>query len=273
MKLRFKIILYTIIILLFAISLAIAFGLSGGIFVAKVSPGDHIEQGLTVTTSKNDSPLNVTVNILDMLQGPHGETLARDLSSAGPYSARSFLRISPSRFHIEPGGNQKIILEGDIPSQASPGGKYAIVNIRSVPNQIGVSKSASGISFGMAINGIVELMISSDKAAKAGVITNLSVQKPTLAKQQNISITYNNTGNIHYNIKTSAVLTDENKKVLADANTTSSIPIMPGALRIIGLSLIPKKALGPGTYDINATVQLDNGTVLASNQTKLEITA
>ena len=267
----FKVFLYAICILLSAIPLASALGLSGGIFVAQVSPGEHIKHDISISTSKNESSLNITINILDMLQGPHGETLARNLSASNPYSARSFLRISPSSFHIEPGGSQKVLLEGDVPSQAGPGGKYAVLNIRGSPNQTGIPKSTSGVNFVIAINGIVELMISKEKTVKTGTITKLGAQEPVLGTQQNISMMYNNTGNIQYNFKTNGALMDENKRVLANASTASGIPIMPGALRFINFSLMPKKELQPGTYDINATVRLDDGTVLASKETEFKV--
>lgn len=181
------------------------------------------------------------------------------------------MKVSPSSFHIEPGRSQIVLLEGSVPSQATPGGKYAVINVKAFPDQTGGSQSAGGVTFGIAINGLIELTVSKDKTIKTGTITGLSVQKPVSGKEQNISIMYNNTGNIHYNIKTTGMIMDGNKRVLANASSLSGIPIMPGAMRLINLSLVPKKELMPGTYDINATVGLEDGTILANKEELIEV--
>jgi hypothetical protein len=123
----------------------------------------------------------------------------------------------------------------------------------------------------MAINGIVELTVSGNKTTKSGEIKELRTQEPASGKQQNISVIFRNTGNIHYKVKILGSLVDQSDKVLANATATSSISIMPGALRMFNFSLIPKKELQPGTYDINATVRLEDGTVMASNETRFEV--
>ena len=271
MKSTGPVILLAVLMWLFTLPPACSLGMNGAIFLAQVAPGEHVKHEMSVSISKNESPMNISVDILDMQQGLHGETLAENASLGNPYSAKSFLNVSPAFFHIDSGSTQAIQLEGDIPSQASPGGRYALINVKGLIIQPNASKNKSGITFGMAINGIVELTVSGNKTTKSGEIKELRAQEPASGKQQNISVIFRNTGNIHYKVKILGALVDQSDKVLANATATSSIPIMPGALRMFNFSVLPNKELVAGTYDINATVRLEDGTVMASNETRFEV--
>jgi hypothetical protein len=107
---------------------------------------------------------------------------------------------------------------------------------------------------------------------KKGEITNLSVEEPVSGEQQSVSLLFRNTGNYHYSGFAKAELMDTNGTLLSNATTPVTISSMfPTFSRLFRLSLVPSSRLKPGTYQINATVNLEDGTILATKKTSFKI--
>jgi hypothetical protein len=179
--------------------------------------------------------------------------------------------VYPSQFHLEPGATQVIKVEGDIPNNVGSGGRYAIISIRSNP----VSKMTAGqsvVGFSLGLDVPVLFTISGTDLVKKGEITNLSVEEPISGEQENVSLLFRNTGNYHYSGFAKAELTDTNGTQLSNATTPVTISsLFPTFSRLFRLSLVPSSRLRPGTYQINATVNLEDGTILATKKTSFQI--
>lgn len=109
-------------------------GVSGAIFMADVNPGQSITHEITVGSDPTDPPMNLSIDVIGFGQGLDGanmELLPEDDKS--PYSARPFLKATPTGFHLDPGASQKVVLEGSIPMDVGSGGRYALVSIHSQP--------------------------------------------------------------------------------------------------------------------------------------------
>lgn len=244
---------------------------SGIVLDAKAAPGEQISHNITINIDKNESPSDFMVEVTDWKQGPDGSNGPATDNNTHPYSAKDFFRVSPEKFHLEPGESQTIAVKGEIPRDVGDGGRYAIIRVHTVPP---VNKSgANPVGISIAMNTIARITINGSNLLKTGEITRLTVDTPVLDKQQNVSIIFNNTGNIHYIVYTEAFLKDGAGNVLANTSAPPSNNIIPGALHVFNLSLKPKEPLKPGEYNVSAEVRLENSTgpVLASKETSFEL--
>jgi len=61
--------------------------------------------------------------------------------------------------------------------------------------------------------------------------------------------------------------------VLANATIPPFSSVLPGAARLLQLSLVPVQRLLPGTYNVEANVSLENGGMLASRSMQINVGA
>ncbi|MDD4652215.1 MAG: hypothetical protein PHQ34_08285 [Methanothrix sp.] len=233
------------------------------------APGDHITHQLITQSDMNESAMDLQVGVFELEQSPEGIIQAvEENPSARSYSAKSFFRVSPANYHLDPGKTATVEVDGDIPSNAMPGGKYAIIQVHSVPKENNDTKN-SGVSVSAAINTVVRIAITGGELQKTGSIESLVVESAP-KNQQDINLTFKNTGNIHYPVIVDVILKDSRGVVLA--NTTQSPgKVYPTATRIFKLSLKPNEKLAPGKYTISSTISLEDGIVLTSKDTEFEV--
>jgi len=243
-----------------------ALGVGGAIFNYEIAPGGHISHEMVVSIDRNDPPIDIEVEVVgfgQLLDGGNME-LKKELDMS-PYSARTFLNVSPTSFHLKPGESQKVLLEGYVPANVGDGGRYAIVYLHSLPQGEGK------IGVILAIDVPVLLTIQESPKIYNGEITNITLEKPVSGKSINVSIIYKNTGNYHYKALAEVLLMDEADNVLSrNATPLTFSSIIPSCSRIFKLSLSPNDTLMPGTYYVNSIVKLDNGTILDSKKEKLQ---
>jgi len=270
MKKLKKLVCSMLLIILTLTTISAGLRLSGAVFEADVKPGDKVTHEIDLYNTS--LPANFTVEVNGLSQPVNGGTIAsKPDQDSSSYSARSFLSVYPSQFHLEPGATQVIKVEGDIPNDVGSGGRYAIISIRSNP----VSKMTAGqsvVGFSLGLDVPVLFTISGTDLVKKGEITNLSVEEPISGEQENVSLLFRNTGNYHYSGFAKAELTDTNGTQLSNATTPVTISsLFPTFSRLFRLSLVPSSRLRPGTYQINATVNLEDGTILATKKTSFQI--
>lgn len=254
--------------LILTISTASAgFAVSGAIFEANVTPGQHIIHKIVVNTDTSDLPMDFAAEMIGFgrsLDGANAEI--RPELDISPYTARPFLNVSPASFHLEPGDSQEVVLEGDIPLNVGEGGRYALVNIRSLP----IGKGNVGMA--VAVDVPVRLTIMNTRLIKTGEIMNLSIDKPISQQAQNVSLLFNNTGNYHYYAFAEAALMDEKGNILANASTPLTVSsIIPMTSRLFKMELVPRQELRRSSYKINVAVRLEDGTKLATKEIGFKI--
>lgn len=245
-------------------------GVEGVIFEADASPGQHVEHEMTVSLRENEAPIDLQVDIHDWGQALDGSNQELEDGTKSSYSAKGFLKASPASFHLEPGGSQKVLVEGDIPEDVGSGGRYALISIHSlVPRE--EEESGGSVGVAVAINALVRLTISGTELSRIGEITDMNIECPTSSEHQNISLTFNNTGNYHYKALAKADLKDKEGNLLASSSSPLSSNIIPSVARIFSICLTPEKTLDPGTYSISAIVEDEEGSALASKETEIGI--
>lgn len=241
-------------------------GVSGAILERTVDPGETFTHEMTISSDSTSPPMDLTVDILGMNQTIDGDNIELKADDdLGPYSARPILKATPGNFHLEPGESQKVVVEGKIPNDSRPGGRYALINVHSLP----IGNGTVGIIVALEVP--VRLTISGPGLKKAGRIEDLKLEEPVSSRQQNISLILRNTGNCHYKAIADVVLKDIRGDLIANASTQTSSNILPGASRIFQISTAPKKKLMPGKYLVNATIKLVNGSILDTKEGQFEV--
>jgi hypothetical protein len=261
-------ILLAVSFFLISVSISSALSVSGVILDRAVAPAEIITHELVVSLEKDEGPMNLTVEIMDWSQQLDGSNYAANESTESPFSARSFFSASPSEFHLDQGGSQKVTLTGIIPEDIGPGGKYAMFSVSSSAMPSAQDKN---VGVQVAVNGLIRLTASGSLLNKSGKISHLSLIEPTSRTEQRVSIIFNNTGNVHYKIIPAAALEDRQGDILAYAGLPLTTNIIPEAARSIELSLKPERELEPGRYKISANATLEDGTLLAAEEMQFEI--
>jgi len=247
-----------------------ALAVEGVIFDAEVIPGEKIAHEMTVTLGEGESPMDLAVEIDDWGQSEDGVNLpVEGRASPGPYSARGFLTVEPLRFHIEPGGAEKVMVKGDVPEDVGSGGRYALINICSLPGKV-KEDAENSVGISVAVSALARLIIAGTDQVRRGEIAEANLSDVS-RRHQNLSLIFENTGNCHFKAGAEAILMNRDRNILGRSSSLLSSNILPGAKRLYLLSLTPEKELEPGCYFINATINCENGTLLASKELEFDL--
>jgi methionine-rich copper-binding protein CopC len=256
-----------IVLLILAAGLASAGLAVGGANLEKsIAPGEHLSHVIKVATSASDTPMDIHAEVFGYGQSLQGLNTEQNASlDKSPYTARPFLKVSPSSFHLDPGKSQEVTLEGDIPKDVGSGGRYALVGVRTLPIGNG------SVGFVLNIEVPIMLTINGSEIQNKGEIESLSIEEPISADKQQMSLTFKNIGNHHYNANVTAVVKDKDGQVVANASTPLVRPILPTYSRQVKLEITPNAPLKQGTYTADATVSLADGTVLTTKETSFQV--
>jgi len=241
--------------------------ISNGNYKASLQPGESFSHTVKLKIDLTDNPMNFSVAVYGVRQGQDGYIqINADGEDNYIYSAKPFINVSPSNFHLEPGGSQDIIITGTVPTDIKGGGRYAMVYAES--NSTGSGK----IAVKLAAQLPVTITVLGKETNNSGEITDFSFEKPYSVKNKNISFIFTNTGNYHYKVKVDSLLKDKAGTTLA--NTTKPLsfyPVMPLFSMIFMTSLVPQDKLVPGAYYVEVKVRQEDGTVLASKEVKFKV--
>ena len=213
---------------------------------------------MTVAIRQSDPAADVRIDVMgwgQSLDGVASELRAPDDTS--PYSAREYITIEPQSFHLEPGDSREVSATIDVPQDSDAGGRYAIINVHTLPTgegQIGVSS---------AINGLVLLTVKDSQLVHQCGITELATSEAVSGQPVDIFTTLQNTGNHHFKVRGDVRVADGNGETLDIIHiplTPSSV--IPTMSRQLKASFIPQGELPLGVYSVKSVVMLEDGTVL-----------
>jgi P pilus assembly chaperone PapD len=248
--------------------------IEGAIWKETVNPGDSITKMINVSIDQKDSPTNFTIETAGLGQTLEG--INKPLSAAddvSPYTAAPFLSVTPSNFSLQPGGTQTIKAEAKIPTDVGSGSRFAILSLRTLmadSSSKNKGKSRVGLSIGSNIP--VVFAINGTELKKTGEISDIKIEESHSAAQQNVSVILKNTGNTQYSAKVVVKLEDDKGRSLAEGEMKSGVQaIVPPFSRLLKISLAPTESLQPGTYKVNASAELEDGTVLDSRDIQFQI--
>jgi hypothetical protein len=254
------------LVLLMLVPPSVGLGIGGAIFIEDVSPGQKLVHEITVSNDENISIQNMTAEVYGFERSLDGVNVEIPLENdTGSFTARPFLSVEPKILDLGPGERKTLLLTGTVPEDVGPGGKYALVIIKTAP------KVNSGISISTAIQVVVLLTIKDSKLIRTGNISGLTASKAD-NESVAVAITFENTGNIHYKPFVEATLKSENSDILANEEPKEiDGTILPMNLRLCKVNLVSKTSLPPGTYTVEAKVTNEDGTVLDSKETAFTV--
>jgi hypothetical protein len=246
---------------------AAAIKVVGSIYSGNIAPGSSAIHTMTVSTKSDDPPMDLMVDIQGLGQTPQqgsvGLSADKDMS---PYSARTFITVSPVTFHLNPGDSQEIKATISLPQSVGDGGRYAIITIRNAPVGNGTMAIVTAVSVPIIVT------IPGTSLIKKGTISMVNVADIVPGQPVQITTSLKNTGNYHFIPKNTVTITDSAGKVVVEGSsepsTRSIIPTSTG-----DYSVDIDKPLPPGTYTATSKISLEDGTVLDTKSTTFEVQA
>jgi len=157
-------------------------------------------------------------------------------------------------------------VRGDVPLDVGAGGRYALIGIYSIPEKAG-EETENSVGVSVAVNALVRLTISGTELSKQGDITSMRMDDNC----QNLSLVFKNEGNYHFKASARAFLKDSVGNILATSSSPLSSNILPEASRLFQLTLVPDEELKRGSYFVNASVESEDGTLLASKEIEIKL--
>jgi hypothetical protein len=246
---------------------ASAIKVTGTKYIGSIAPGSSAVHTMIVSTNPDDSPMDLTVDVLGFGQLPQqGNTGLSADKDTSPYSARTFITVSPQTFHLDPGKSQEVKATIAVPRDVGDGGRYAMLTIRNAPLGNGTTLIVTSIAVPLLVT------ITGSAISHTGTITDVSVSDVVPGQPIKITTSLKNTGNHHYKVKNNVSVTDSLGVVVTTAGTDVSInSIMPTFTQNYIVNL--DTPLPPGTYTASSKVSSDDGTVLDTKTTSFVVQA
>jgi len=257
--------LASLLLIALCISSVSAIGVMGAKYMNSIAPGKTDVHNITISLSADDKATDVQIDVLGFGQTPRQNYItlepAEDLS---PYSARTFITLSQSTVHLEPGKSQTVTATIKVPQDVGSGGRYALISVH------GAAKIGEFIATGVTIPVIIT--VSGTTPTVTGSIETVDMGKVILGQPITITTTLKNTGNYHYyNTKNNITIKDVNGNLVCDYSTNPSIfAIIPGNT-VIYIATPEIQNLPVGTYTVNSKVIQESGTVLDEKSTTFEV--
>jgi hypothetical protein len=226
-----------------------------------VPEGQHTLPSISVVND-SDKPIDFEVRLAGYGQGTSGSTEVLEPDS-NPLSAVPYISFAPAEFSLEPGESQDIDLTVSIP-QGIDGGRYAVVLVIATPGDGGPITTVSRMGI------LVRLTIDGSNLIRQGSIEEIGSEPVESGEPIPIEVAYANEGNIHCRVQGSVTVFDAQGDILDVARTSWAV-VIPGYSRELVAEWIPDRDLDLGTYSAQASVYLEDGTLLDEAEGSFEV--
>jgi hypothetical protein len=194
-------------------------------FELSANAGDTLKNSLRVDNISNE-PLEVSVDTRNFTA--MGEEGGINLSEEeGDYSLASWISVTPEKVTIPAGESKVFDYVIDIPSNASPGGRFGSVIFKTALKPV---SGQSGVAVGQEVGALVFLKIAGEVNEKAGIVSFGARNGLNESGPVGFDIRVKNTGNVQ--VKPRGTITVSN----VFGNKVASVPVdeknvLPGAIR------------------------------------------
>jgi hypothetical protein len=242
---------------------------TNAVILATVAPGQTLTQKMAVSIAAADPAADMSVQVAGLNQFPNGGYELLDAShDTSEYSARQFVTVDKTSFHLDPGVPQELTATVQVPPDVGAGGRYAMIHIATKP------AAGAGVSMLAAVDVPVYLTIKDSQLIHTGNITGLSTGDVASGQPVDITTGFQSTGNHHFKVKGEVTVRNAQGQTL----DTISIPltassVLPGMLRELKAAFIPQGELAPGSYAISSRVMLEDGSLLDEASSTFEVKA
>jgi hypothetical protein len=230
-------------------------GVSGGKIETTITPGTNSTYVITVSNA-SAAPMNIGVTV----EG-YGVSLTNDFiglapsDDTNPYSARTWLSVTPSNFNLNPGDSQNVTVTVNVPSGTGNGGRYAIVMIQTIPPP---GQQVATVS---AVAARVLLTVSGYSVDTSSQITGVTQVNSTSQAPAAVMVTLADNGNFYYYPEIDVTLMKGNQ-AMATGSVDTGWPLLPGYSRQYQLNLTGNATLPSGSYEAEIEVKDGSGNVV-----------
>jgi hypothetical protein len=244
---------------------ASAIKVTGTKYVGSIAPGSSDVHTMTVSIGANETPMDLTVDVLGLGQtAQQSNTGLAPEKDTSPYSARTFITVSPQTFHLAPGGSQDVKAMITVPQNVGDGGRYAMITVRNAPIGNGTMAIVTSISVPVLVT------ITGSSITKTGSITNVTVADVIPGQPIRITTALKNNGNYHYKVYNNVSVADSTGKVVASGGSDLSVnSLIPTFTQNYDINLVTPLPLG--TYTVTSVITRDDGTVLDTRKVPFEV--
>ncbi len=236
-------------------------GISPDTIDVPVSEGHNSLPSINVGNG-SDKPVDFKVEVVGYGQGVGGSSQGLE-PDTNPLSAVSYIKFDPAEFHLKPGEKQSVDLTAYIP-EGTQGGRYAILLVVTSPKGEEAVKTVSRLGV------LIRLTIAGSHFDTKGSIKLVEAGRIEPNKPIPIKVTYANEGNVHYKVQSSATISNAQGDILGKVVSKSAL-VLPGYSRELVAEWAPDHELQLGTYNMLATVSLEDGTEIATATGSFEI--
>ena len=228
--------------------------------VDNVSPGQLITQTMTVSIGSSDPATDISISVDGVAQSLNGGYILLNADAdTSQNTARPFVTVNPTSFHLDPGQSQNITATINVPQNVGSGGYFAIIKVANPPSVT----SGSNIAIVTSVSIPVYLTIKDTQLIQTGKITGISNSDITNGQPINITTTFQNTGNIYFKVEGQTTITNDQGVTLDTIPMPlTSSSIIPGMSRNLEAIFTPSGSLAPGTYTIRSVVMSSDSILL-----------
>ena len=228
--------------------------------VDNVSPGQLITQTMTVSIGSSDPATDISISVDGVAQSLNGGYILLNADAdTSQNTARPFVTVNPTSFHLDPGQSQNITATINVPQNVGSGGYFAIIKVANPPSVT----SGSNIAIVTSVSIPVYLTIKDTQLIQTGKITGISNSDITNGQPINITTTFQNTGNTYFKVEgQTSVINDQGVTLDAVAGGVRGGDLIPGMSRNLEAIFTPSGSLAPGTYTIRSVVMSSDSILL-----------
>jgi hypothetical protein len=238
---------------------------NGVLLVTEVSEGESLNHKIIISVNESEGPIDVIAEVGGINQASDGTLQFIPLDSNNDYSAREYITLDHNILHLQPNIPQEITVKIRIPENAGDGGRYALINLKTITSNKGTLNTAS------AINVPVFLTIKDSNIIESAQIENLITSEVVTGQPVNIITKFKNTGNHHFKVKGEVRITNPEGRIVGSVYSTLTNSIIPMMTREMKSIFIPEEKLEEGIYSIQSKLMLDNGAILDMEQSQFEV--
>jgi hypothetical protein len=241
---------------------------AGSKYMNTLSPGDTVIHTMTISSSPNDPPMDMMVDVWGFGQSlQKSYTSIKPADDTSPYSARSFIILSPQSFHLNPGESKVVTATIAVPVDVGDGGRYALITVHNAPIGNGSTSIVTAVSIPVLIT------VAKSNLIQTGKIGDITVGDIVPGQPIRFTTSLKNTGNVHYyNTKNIVNITDTTgKEVVGIATEPSLYAVIPTFTVNYEVNL--DTPLPPGAYTATSKINREDGTVLDAKTTTFTVQA
>jgi len=250
-----------------AVAPAAALKVDGARIALDVDAGKTYTSPIGISIGATEAEGDFAVAVSGFGQTNDGTYTALDAAAdTAPTSARPFITVDKPTVHLKPGERAAVTATIAIPAGTAAGGRYAIIMVRPA-----AASTGAPAAFATAVAIPVFLTVKGGKVTGQGEILSVDTGKVEPATAFTVTTVMRNSGIYHYYGALSNVsITDKSGKQLAAGKTDPLVrAIIPGQ-QVEFRAAVPG-GLPEGFYTITDRMEMEDGTLLATKTTELQV--